>query len=235
MSGFCFKKMKGILTYIKGHAESTKQAQESLASYKKFGWDIEMVPGVVPATLDRSVFPYPILKNGRLAKFEGNRLDTKISCLFNNLLFCQKVLEENNLLVKLEHDSICIAEWDDSYTKDIVDFCFLSYTTAFELGGSHKSKKNFKTESIIGINQFPDNYPIITKVNTVWKHSIRPPGTAAYILTPAGAKKILQAISNYGLEQSDYIINSMVLNMQYIYPSVATYNKNLRTSHGFKL
>ena len=227
--------MKGILTYIKGHAGSTKQAQESLASYKKFGWDIEMVPGVVPATLDRSLFPHPILKNGRLTGFKGNRLNTKISCLFNVLLFCEKVLEENTPLVRLEHDSICIAEWNDDYTKDIVDFCFLSYETAFELGGHHENKKNFKTESIIGINQFPDDYPLVTKVNTVWKHSIRPPGTAAYILTPQGATKILQAVDKHGLEQSDYIINSIVLDMQYIYPSVATYNKNLGTSQGFIL
>ena len=227
--------MKGILTYIEGHAESTKQAQESLASYKKFGWDIEMVPGVVPATLDRSLFPYPILENGRLEEFEGNSLDTKISCLFNDLLFCEKVLEENTPLVRLEHDSICIAVWNDDYTKDIVDFCFLSYETAFELGGHHENKKDFKTDSIVGINQFPDDYPLVIKGDTVWKHGIRPPGLAAYILTPQGAEKILQAAENHGLEQSDYIINSKVVNMQYVYPSVATYNINLKTSHGFDL
>jgi len=223
--------MKGIIHYIQGHAASTYQAEECLSSYRKFGWEAEMVPGIVSSTLDRSCFPYSILDKGRLSRFTGERLETKISCLFNNLLFCQKVIDNNQLMAKMEHDSICVDKWDNQYSNQIEDFCFLSYDTAFALSGSHKSKINFKTESLPGLNYFPENYPIITKVNTIWKGSIRPPGTAAYILTPKGAEKILQAAKKYGLEQSDYIINSLVLKMQYINPSVATYNNNLGTSH----
>jgi GR25 family glycosyltransferase involved in LPS biosynthesis len=59
------------------------------------------------------------------------------------------------------------------------------------------------------------------------------PGTAAYALTPSGAKKILYAAKKRGLEQSDFIINSANIRLQYVYPSPVKYNVvNLQSSHG---
>jgi GR25 family glycosyltransferase involved in LPS biosynthesis len=227
--------MRGIITYIEGHDLSTKQAKKCLKSYKKHGWDVSMVPGVIPSTLNRSLFPYPVIKNGRLNKFSGLKKEIKISCLFNNLLFCKEVIENNEPMARMEHDSICISSWDEKYTKQIEDFCFLSYETTLPLGGHHSRLRRYNTKSPKGINDFPNDYPIIYKIDNLWKGAIRSPGTAAYILTPSGAKKILRAAEEHGLEQSDFIINSKVLRMQYIYPSVATYNINLKTSNNFEI
>ena len=60
------------------------------------------------------------------------------------------------------------------------------------------------------------------------------PGTASYAITPNGAKKLLDAADKYGLDQSDFFINSFNVEMNYIHPSLAKFNEtNLQTSHGF--
>lgn len=227
--------MKGYIQYIKGYSESTRQAEQALASYLKYGWDVVLQPGIVPETINYDDFPYPIMENSLLDSYSGIRQKIKIACTFNDLHFCKTVLKNNEPMVRIEHDSICIAPWKEKNTNKIKDFCFLSYETAFTKSGHHNAKRNYNTRSSVkGILDFPKNYPLFCKRNSAFKGSIMPPGTAAYILTPSGAKKILESVEKHGLEQSDYMINSHVVDLQYIYPSVATYNgKNLNTSHGF--
>ena len=58
------------------------------------------------------------------------------------------------------------------------------------------------------------------------------PGTAAYAITPKGAKKLLSHLY-LGWEQSDYYINTKSVNIQYILPENFTFKlPNLRMSHG---
>ena len=59
------------------------------------------------------------------------------------------------------------------------------------------------------------------------------PGTGAYAITPAGAKKMLHSIETHGLDQSDFMINSKNVRMQYVIPSPVKFAKvNLSTSYG---
>lgn len=52
-------------------------------------------------------------------------------------------------------------------------------------------------------------------------------------LPPQGATKMLEAVEERGLEQSDYIINDMNVKLEYCNPSPVRFNsRNLRTSHG---
>ena len=59
------------------------------------------------------------------------------------------------------------------------------------------------------------------------------PGTGAYCVSPKGAKKLLSAIDKHGFDQSDFMINSKNVRMQYIVPSPVKFNTvNLSTSYG---
>ena len=61
------------------------------------------------------------------------------------------------------------------------------------------------------------------------------PGTGAYVVTPKGAAKLLEALEDYGWEQSDFFINTMNVNLDYIVPEYFTFKSgNLNSSHGFK-
>ena len=41
------------------------------------------------------------------------------------------------------------------------------------------------------------------------------PGTGSYAITPKGAAKMLDAIERCGLDQSDYMLNSFNVNLNY--------------------
>ena len=58
------------------------------------------------------------------------------------------------------------------------------------------------------------------------------PGTGAYAITPAGAKKMLAATENV-IDQSDFMLNEYNLKIEYVYPSPVKFNtENLSTSYG---
>ena len=84
-----------------------------------------------------------------------------------------------------------------------------------------------------GLCPWPENYPLKYRHENLWKESDMAPGTAAYAITPDGAKKMLMAIAKYGIDQSDFMINSFNLKMEYLIPSPVKFNKiNLSTSYG---
>jgi len=59
------------------------------------------------------------------------------------------------------------------------------------------------------------------------------PGTAAYGITPKGAKKLLDSLTKHGWEQSDYFINNYNVKIQTMMPEYFTFKlKNLNMSHG---
>lgn len=227
--------LEGRILYIKGHKESLNQAKGALESFENNGFSkVSLREGVTPKTLDRSNFDFPILKNGRLDSFRKNtkKFLTKLSCLHNTLSFCTEVVENNKPMLSAEHDCISKTSFDQI---QVTDFCFLNYDTAFQYTCLNKKKfKKYKSYSHTGINFFPNNYPLTYKYKTMYEGAVLPPGLAGYILTPTGARKILNAVYKNGLEQCDLLINSYVLKLEYIHPSICTYNPiNLQTSHGF--
>ena len=61
------------------------------------------------------------------------------------------------------------------------------------------------------------------------------PGTAAYAITPKGAKRLIENLSTTGWEQSDYFINTFNVKIQTASPEYFTFKlKNLNMSHGIK-
>ena len=77
--------MKAQIVYIKGHAESEKQAQQSYDSFKRNGWDVEMVEGITLDTVEstKEFKELDIIAESRLYNFEKENYNK----LFHNLLF----------------------------------------------------------------------------------------------------------------------------------------------------
>ena len=226
--------MKVRIVYVKGNEQSEAQAQQSLKSWLDHKWDAELWEGFTPNTLDREKFPWPDMKGGRLESFktsEPRKHPIKTACLFNNLQFAQDVIEYNQPMVFAEHDTICMEEYRGFWADE---FCYLSMDYAFQ-PPTTLAKYNWKPPFEMGVNPFPRNYPLQYYRDTAYKGFNMTPGTAAYMLTPAGARKILKAARRHGLEQSDFIINDKVLKMEYITPSIVKFNtRNLNLSHTLK-
>ena len=222
--------MKAQIIYVKGHKGSEDQSLQALESFQMFGWDAERIEGVTPETLQESDFPYPDTVGSRMADFKSqldqanNKYYIKKSCLFNNLKFAQRVLEQDEPMAFIEHDALAIEPPDH---WDFAEFLSLSYEYAFQSPTClNKSPyTEYKLQGVPGTNPFPVDYPVQYYHQSLYKGALQTPGTAAYALTPAGAERLLEAAEVNGLEQSDYIINSHNLDMQFVWPSPVKYNK----------
>jgi len=225
--------MIGQIVYVKGHAESEKQAQQAYKSFKNYKWDVELSVGLVAKDVDDSSIK--IVEDSRLLNFKQEnrrRYLTKLACALNHVKFWEKVVDANTPMAFLEHDAVCT----QPYTHyDFQDYLILNAEFVFrppnKLG--LQQFKDFNWPSF-GVCDLPENYPLSYYRNNVWKDSFMAPGTGAYIISPSGAKKMLNAVEKYGIDQSDFMINSKNLRIQYINPSPVKFNKvNLSTSYGF--
>ena len=226
--------MRVRIVYVKGNEASELQAQQSFRSWQDHGWEADLWEGFTPETLDRKKFPWPDMANGRLESFktsEPHKHPIKTACLFNNLQFAQDVIEYNQPMVFAEHDTLCLSEYRGFWADE---FCYLSMEYAFQ-PPTTLAKYKWRPPFEMGVKPFPRNYPLQYYRETIYKGHNMTPGTAAYMLTPAGARKLLRAAERHGLEQSDFIINERNLKMEYISPSIVKFNtRNLNLSHQYE-
>jgi GR25 family glycosyltransferase involved in LPS biosynthesis len=226
--------MKGYIHYIKGHAESEKQAQQSLNSFVKHGWDVELVEGITPSTLDETEFDYPLIKGGRLDDMHrkgDKKYYIKKSCIGNQIRIWRKCVEENRPMAFLEHDSICMAGFYGSFDEVLVlniDYAFLPPSVLAE----HPHLRAYKVPAVLSSQQLPSDYPLRYYKPNAYNNCFMAPGTSAYAVTPKGAKRLLDAAEKNGIDQSDFFINTYNVNIEYVSPSPVKLNKiNLNTSH----
>ncbi len=227
--------MKAFIHYVKGHRPSEKQAEESLASFRKQSWDASIVEGVTPETLDDTEFDVKVIKNGRLLSMQerGDRVYLiKKSCLTNHYRLWKKCIELNQQIAFIEHDAIAIAPPIQALFRDI---CILNIEYAFKtpsILGTITGCANYTPPPSFVPTQLPRDYPLQYYKNNEWQGYNMMPGTAAYAVTPSGAKKLLEAAYTLGVDQSDFFINSYNVNIDYITPSPVKFNtKNLNLSH----
>jgi len=226
--------MQGFIHYVKDHKDSEKQAKVSFDSFKKHGYDVELKEGITPDTIHN--YPkYDVLAGSRLESFLVNDKNerkhlVKKSCVMNNITFAKRVIDQNKPLLFLEHDSVAVKPIDN---LDFDEFCYLAIETWNKPPSTlrHKhSRYDFPYKK--GVHDFPENWPVIYHKKTRYLGSKLTPGTIAYALSPKGAKKLVEAVEKYGLEQSDFIINSHVLRLQYVFPALVKHQQvNLNLSH----
>ena len=228
--------MIGQIVYVKNHKESEEQANQALKSFKKFGWDTHLHEGLTWENVqDTPEYKnYNIIENSRLLNFEKenkHKFLTKLSCAINHVRFWTKVCKENKPMAFIEHDSICTTSWDNhTFDEYLILNCEFVFKPPNKLGLIQF--KDYKWPSF-GLCPWPSNYPLKYYRENIWKDSDMAPGTGAYAITPLGAKKMLDAIAKYGIDQSDFMINTFNLNMQCLIPSPVKFNKvNLSTSYG---
>ncbi len=237
--------LSGQITYIKGHEKSEQQAKKAFSSFKKYNnWDVDLVKGLTAKTVvDTPEFKTRVISDSRLHNFrteDMNRFRTKMACAINHIRFFEKVIASDEPMAFLEHDAICIDDWKD---WDFEEYLCLNVEYVFrppnKLSFVNKRFPDFFFQNDFfggsGVKDFPQDYPLLYYRQNPWAGSMMAPGTGAYAMTPKGAKKMLHAIEQYGMDQSDFMINSHNVRFQYAFPSLTKFNKvNLNTSLGVK-
>ena len=223
--------MKTWIVHLPKNEQSVEQATQAHESFRSHGWDAKLVEGITVDTYDAKARVRRLMEGGRLTKFEDPRLSIKKSCVNNHIVFWEKVASCGETMAFIEHDALAIAppeKWD------FEDVLILNMDYAFNFGALKGKIRYTFPPAIQTVVDLPEDYPLRCRVDTSrYKGSMMMPGTAAYAVTPKGAHRLLSAVTRYGLEQSDYIINSMNVKLQYANPSPVKFNsKNLSTSNG---
>jgi len=232
--------MLTCVIYVKGNEASETAVAKTVESLEHHNWNYSLVEGVTAKTIDHDEFPFPDLRGGRLESFrlnskevERNKYLTKKSCLFNNLRLARFVIEKNQPAIFMEHD-VVVTMGQPNHTG-VIDSCFLNMDGAFfapsALNKSHLREWYQQHYHKLGVQDFPYDYPLRYYKESIYYGSLMTPGTSAYMLTVSGAKKLLKS-AEIGLEQSDFIINSHIMNLQYLYPSPVKFQSiNPNLSH----
>ena len=236
--------LESKIIYIPGHSGSVKQADDSEKSFSRFeGWDASLCAGITAETF-REPPRLKWIENGRM-EGHASRIErfpeeserwkkmvlTKKSCATNHLRFWQEVVKRNKTMAFLEHDSICVGDWIDPEFEDCL---ILNMQYALEEPTSlAKFRRHTPKNKAPGVHSLEPSYPVRYTYKNYYEGSNLIPGTAAYAMTPQGAQKMLDGVKKHGLDQSDYMINSKLVNLEYLFPSVVKFNDvNLKTSHG---
>lgn len=222
--------MKSFVIYVEGHKQSEKQAEKCRASCYQSGFDAELMKGVTPETLSEYA-EYEDAQGGRITSFkrESKKVyESKKSCFTNHIRVWEKCIELNEPVAFLEQDSGNIRKWNHTQFDEVL---ILNAESAFKQSVfDHVRNKPWLN---FGLNPYSDT-PLIYNKENQWKGAAMMPGTAAYAITPNGAKRLLDNLQTYGWEQSDYFINSYNVNIQYIVPEYFTFKSpNLNMSHGY--
>ncbi|MEL0255651.1 MAG: hypothetical protein VW930_06875, partial [Burkholderiaceae bacterium] len=133
----------------------------------------------------------------------------------------------------IEHDAVCIGPMKQKVDELVclnVEYAFFAPSVLSE----HSFMKHYRPEYSILPQTLPEDYPLRYYKKNHYTNAAMIPGTAAYAVSPKGARKLLNAAEEIGVDQSDFFINSKTVKLEYITPSPVKFNtRNLNTSHGF--
>ena len=228
--------MKAYVVYVKGHKLSEKYKEIALNNCLRQKWEAEEFEGITPKTLD-TCDDIPIAEGSRAADFfredPNGRFRTKKSCFNNHIRVWKKCIELNEPVAFIEQDADCIRPWrNDSFDELLI----LNIESAFKqkVFFNLANDLGYLEHWRLGVNDYTDAPIRYRHKNPQWFGSLMIPGTAAYAISPKGAKRLLASVEKNGWEQSDFFINTNNVHIQYVVPEYFTFTlRNLNMSHGF--
>ena len=220
-----------IHTINKKSLEYANKCKDSFKNHS--GWQPELYKGVTVRTLPNFEKRYhlKIKEKSRAMNFYNEKhpmYSSKKSCSLNHYRLFKKCVSLKKPIAVIEHDSHCIGNWEDLEFEDILVLNAESAIKqrALKYIWKHKNTipKGLTDIKIEGLTYRHD--PEINGAYLI-------PGTAAYAVTPQGAKKMIDVYENIGWDQSDFIINTAYVRIQVLSPELFTFKlPNLKMSHG---
>ena len=190
MKYFVIKKENDIL--------SESLANEFVVSAKKFGIEVEKVNGVYrnhDALLDeKNIFPYFKLKD------EKKKNKGVAGCFLSHFLLWEKCLEINEPIGIFEHDALFIRPMPANILNLFTHHCILDYAVHFD-----NYEDIVAQDGPIVVNNYEkinDEKITLSKIN---KTHVR--GSHAHLITPLGAKTLIDSVKKYGYLAADATVN----------------------------
>jgi len=229
--------MKAYIIHIKGNEKSEYTANLALESCQQYEYEAELFDGITPDTLNEWDKKYnltvmkPSHMYDRQIGLNGSKYtyECKYSNFLNHYTLWNKCVELDENIVILEHDALAVESWKVKNFDELLVLNIYSglYQPLFDC--------DLKPDITTGINDYRNPY-LVYRSDNLWRHGSMIPGSAAYAISPKGAKRLIDNVIKHGWDKADYIINSKSVHMQYIYPEYFKFShhivENQRTSHG---
>jgi GR25 family glycosyltransferase involved in LPS biosynthesis len=163
-------------------------SKECIESAEKFNISCEVIPGVYENQ-------HKLIKKYKLEYFKykdvGRRYTNGVlGCFLSHFLLWKKCIELQEPIGIFEYDALMVSP----ITPEL-----LNYTDVLHLGGADPSGV---TQSIV---KLPQVSPLSISYNSIKKNFIV--GTHAYIISPTGAMKLINAAYDHGFLFADLHIN----------------------------
>lgn len=214
-----------LVFIIHTDAEISKDyARNCLASFAEFdGWEPDLFLGYTPKTMPRFNVRKPsrahVLRNQQNPAFPY-----KQACSLNHYRLFRKCIEIGEPIAVVEHDSVCIRDWDSPEWGDVLQ---LNARAAVENCPGLRKRFSPPADGIHDINI--DSYRHDPRINGARIMA----GTAAYAIKPHAAEKMVAAYETEGWEQSDFMLNTSKVRIQTVVPEYFGFGKpNLAMSWG---
>ena len=149
----------------------------------------------------------------------------RMACFMSHYRLWQKCVEENESMIVLEHD----ATWLDKFDATNLEY---SSRTVISLNrpepGATPRAGEYDTAIIRQVGQ--KELPVVVDVPYVFPREVPAglPGNSAYYIKPAGAKKLIKLVKEFGAWPNDAIMCKQLMrnDLGCMYPYVTTVQKN---------
>lgn len=231
--------IKANVIYIKGYGPSEIQMQKLKKSLDTFNISYDLIEGITPKTLSNYIINYPLnpVINSRAHSYEKEKnpiLNNKKSCFINHIMFWERVITSNTPMMFLEHDSLMVRKWNNTTFDEVLVMNLNSAVSHNKNLLKHIKKSYVYNNDADNYKNHTLDYKLKYWNKNLFEGGSCAPGTAAYAITPKGAKRLLESYKKNGWDQSDFFINTNNVNIQYSDPDFFEFSgKNLKSSHGF--
>lgn len=229
--------MKAYIIHIVENPKSVETANLCLDTCKEYGYEAYLWSGFTPRTYKEADKKYgltvmnPSHMYDRQVGRNGSRYtyECKYSNFLNHYTMWNMAVETQENVMVLEHDVIAVREWDNPRFSEML-------VLNMDCGLHEKQfSKILKPKLYDGVGLYQNPY-LIYRSENLWKGAGMIPGSAAYVITPKGAARLIKNVKEYGWDKADYIINTKSVKMEYGHPDYFTFSHhivpNQRTSHG---
>ena len=209
--------MKAFVIRLNGVEESERLADDCIASGHEHGLMIEKFDGVYgldsiqQAMQDLNVKPFS-------AKMKKDRLGVK-GCFLSHYSLWIRSLKTNESIVVFEHDGMMLRPLPPNIEEMFDEFLLLDPYNKFTGNYGEQHRLDYRHPFVIKEYSSPESRK---KYGISAEYAM---GLQAYIIKPKAAQKLIDSISITGFFPADMQCNKDIVNLQTIYPSVASVNK----------
>lgn len=203
--------MKTYIIYMSGDDFSVKMTEETIEPLEHFNIEYELFDGVVGKKGLDVLKSFDVKPSSVVPQSEWT--DGTIGCLASHYLLWQKCANQEEPFMILEQDGLLVR--DPRGILPLIDsVCHLDAFLPFEnqeKGYDHFEWYNERIEEYEpGVKKYPSNvfYPDNNLTGSVFR------GAYGYIMTPKGAKQILNFIKRFGAFPADRCLCERAANIQ---------------------